>query len=542
MTCLGVMLGAVAVAQVPGLGAPPKAPDVPATLANPRATMRTFLEGMNDADVQSAVTALDLKDVAVIERAERGPQMAFRLWAVLNRQKFIQLEEVPDSPGSTPFAVQITDLQGGQVGTVRIDKGADGAYRFTAGTLSNLGRLWEGVRDKPVVPGLLDPSLRQFDPAEWFASKMPPATQELTLGVAQWKWLLLAIILFLGAVAGGTVRLVAQFLAGRIFKLKRKDTAYREIERGGAAVSLIIWSWLVARTYTFLGLPGLLSGTIGFVALVGEVWGCVRLAMAVWDSCLQIYARREEHRTGKPDGLVIPVLTRLGNATILIVAALSVMSFFGVNVTGFVATLGLGGLVLALAAKDSVENLFGSVVVLVEKPFKLGDWIKIGDVSGEVEDIRLRSTRIRTFEDSVIVMPNSALVSKSLENFGMRRYRRLKTTIGVPYDTHPAKIDEFTHRIREMLYEHPHVWNDKRFVYLNDFGASALEIQLLCYLIAPTGQLEFEYRNDLLLKIVKIADEIGVHFAFPTQTLYVKDEGGKDTLFPPSSDAAVTTE
>ncbi len=492
-----------------------QAPVVAANLTSPQATLRTFFDGMNDANVDSAVTALDLSWTNPIERGQRGPQLAFRLWAILNRQAYFELDKVPEKTDAGPYSIQITTASGGKAGEVTVAKSPDGAYRFTPATMANLDVLWTAVKDKPVIKGLVDPSPRQFDPAAWAEAQMGPGAKAPLLGAPRWKWLFLLLILANGAIAGWIVRLATQFVTRKILRLEKTDEAYREIARGGLAVSIVIFGSLVAVNVPYLGLPGPLSGFVGFVGYAVEVLGWVLLAFAVWDGIIQIYARRSKDTTGTAGGLVAPVVSRLGKAVIVVVAALTGLAMLGVNVTGFIATLGIGGVVLALAAKDSVENVFGSVMVLVDKPFRIGDWIKIGDVDGTVEDIRLRSTKIRTFSDSVITMPNSALVTKSVENFGMRRYRRLDSRIAVASDTSPDKLAEFTGRIRDLVGREPYVREENRYVYFNGFGATSLDILVSCYLMAPDYQSELEYRDKLLSGIVRIANEMGVKLASP---------------------------
>lgn len=520
MVCSGV------VAQLPPLLGSGKqaAPAVPAELASPRAAVRTFLDGMNDSRIGDALAALDLSEISALDRSQRGPQLAFQLWAVLNRQVFVEYDKISDSADAEPYIIPITDESKTRVGEVAVAKGADGAFRFTASTLSNLPRIWDSVKDKPVIRGLDDPSVAKFDPAEFLESRVPESTKDRVLGVAIWKWLFLGVLLVLATIIAWIIRFITQVLARRILRLEKTDEAYRDIVRGGFGFSIFILGLLVLRNYGYLGLPDPLSGFVGFGSHVAIAIGLVLLAFAIWEGVVDLYARRAADQSQTTERLVAPVITRLGKAVIVVIAGISMLTVVGVNVTGFVATLGIGGLIIALAAKDSVENLFGSVMVLIEKPFRIGDWIKIGDVNGEVEEIRLRSTRIRTFEDSVIVLPNSALVTQSVENYGMRRFRRLKTTIGVTYDTPPERLAQFTERIRQMLLEHPHVWDDKRYVYFNDFSASSLNILLYCFVIASTWQHELEIRDDILLRIVRIAEEMEVDFAFPTQTLHVKND------------------
>ncbi|MCW5937071.1 MAG: mechanosensitive ion channel [Fimbriimonadaceae bacterium] len=502
--------------------APPQA--VPVGLESPRATMDTFLRGMNDGDLGQAVKALDLSWVSLLERPDRGPKLAFQLWAVLNRQEYIVLDKLSSSPEAKPYTLAITTRRGSTVGQVTIAKQDDKAFRFTSDTLEDLPRIWELVRSKPVITGLEDPNALRFDTDAWAEGQLPEEARRPVLGIAVWKLGMLGALVVVAVAMGALVQILARVLGKRVLRLEKSSRAYRELAKASMAANVLIAGGLLRASLPFLNLPGPVAGAVGFIARLAEVVGFTLIAFAAWDAAVFHLTRRLQDRTGSGEKLVAPVLSRLGKAVMGLVAALVVLGYLGVNITGLVATLGLGGVVLALAAKDSVENLFGSLMVLIERPFRIGDWVRLGSIDGEVEDIQLRSTRIRTFEDSVIILPNRTLVTDSVENFGMRRFRRLRTTIGVTYDTPPEKLAEFTKRIREMLREHPQVWDEKRYVYFNDFGPSSLTILLYCFLTAATYQEELVIRDDLLLRIVRIADEVGVEFAFPTQTLHVKDE------------------
>ncbi|MDT8323497.1 MAG: mechanosensitive ion channel family protein, partial [Bacteroidota bacterium] len=172
-------------------------------------------------------------------------------------------------------------------------------------------------------------------------------------------------------------------------------------------------------------------------------------------------------------------------------------------------------------AKDTVENLFGSLTVMFDKPFDIGDWIKVGDLEGTVEEVGFRSTRIRTFYNSQITMPNSRLVASAVDNLGRRQYRRLSTTLGVQYDTPPEKIDAFCEGIREIIRRHPYTRKDFYMVYFNEFAAFSLNILLYVFHETPDWATELRERHRLLLDITRLAKRLGVEFAFPTQTLHM---------------------
>lgn len=195
---------------------------------------------------------------------------------------------------------------------------------------------------------------------------------------------------------------------------------------------------------------------------------------------------------------------------------------FNLNVAGVIAGLSIGGLAVALAAQDTLKNLFGSVMIFLDKPFKSGDWI-IGDkVDGQVEYIGFRSTHIRTFANSVTVIPNGKLADMTIENMGMRQKHRFRTMINITYDTPPALVEAFTQALRNLATAHPNIHPDDIWTTLYDFTDYAIQIRFQVFISVTNIRLELMIREELILHIIRLAAEMGVKFAFPSTSLYVE--------------------
>ena len=192
------------------------------------------------------------------------------------------------------------------------------------------------------------------------------------------------------------------------------------------------------------------------------------------------------------------------------------------NPTALVAGLSIGGLAIALAAQETIKNLFGSITIFADRPFKVGDWILADNIEGDVEEIGFRSTRIRTFSHSVVYIPNGRLADMTIDNFGMRIYRRFRTHIGLTYDSHPDTIKAFVHGIRELVARNPRTRKDFYGVNLNEFGASGLQILLYIYFEVQTTQEEWEAREEMMMHILDLAHLLELRFAFPTHTVHVE--------------------
>jgi len=191
-------------------------------------------------------------------------------------------------------------------------------------------------------------------------------------------------------------------------------------------------------------------------------------------------------------------------------------------VMSLLAGLGLGGLAFALAAQDTCANFFGSLMILVDKPFRIGDYIVAKDIEGTVEDIGFRSTKIRTFYNSQVVVPNSQLAKADIDNMGRRESRRTRTHLGLEYSTKPHKLEAFIAGVKDILDKDELVDSSNYHVCFDSYGDFSLNILLIFHSRLDDYRLELEVRERVFIAIYKKAEEVGVGFAFPTQTLHVQ--------------------
>lgn len=209
----------------------------------------------------------------------------------------------------------------------------------------------------------------------------------------------------------------------------------------------------------------------------------------------------------------------------------SILQVWGINVTALVASLGLGGLAFALAAKDTASNLFGSFALLADKAIRIGEWIKVGDVEGIVESIGMRTTKIRSFQKSLITVPNQIIANTPIENFSRRGIRRIKINVGLTYGTTEAQISTIVNEIKEMLLTHENISNkDTLLVNFESFGDSALNIFIYTFTSTANWGRYLDIREDVHLKIMQIVEKHGSSFAFPSQSIYVEQMVDKKSV------------
>jgi len=205
----------------------------------------------------------------------------------------------------------------------------------------------------------------------------------------------------------------------------------------------------------------------------------------------------------------------------------AILQVWGINVTALVASLGIGGLAFALAAKDAASNLFGSFSLLADKSIRLGEWIKVNGVEGTVEDIGMRTTKIRSFEKSLITVPNQIVANNPIENFSRRGIRRIKMRIGLTYDTSGDQVNKIVEEIKYMLHNHEGIsTKDTLLVNFESFGDSALNIFIYTFTATANWEKYLNIREDVHLKIMKIVEENDSSFAFPSQSIYLEQMPG----------------
>jgi MscS family membrane protein len=209
----------------------------------------------------------------------------------------------------------------------------------------------------------------------------------------------------------------------------------------------------------------------------------------------------------------------------------AMLQVWGINVTALVASLGIGGLAFALAAKDTAANLFGSFSLLADKSIRIGEWIKVNGVEGTVETIGMRTTKIRSFQKSLITVPNHIVANNPIENFSRRGIRRIKMHIGVTYSTNSEQIKKIMEDIKEMLKQHEGIsQNDSLMVNFDTFGDSSLNIFIYTFTKTANWAKYLEIRESINLKIMKIIEDNGSSFAFPSQSIYIEQTTNENML------------
>lgn len=353
------------------------------------------------------------------------------------------------------------------------------------------------------------------------------ANQEVLWGVSVPNLILATLIIFVGFVTRGLViHLFRRYLSRFASQTQAKwDDDLVSLLPIPLSWSVQIGFWYLAslplalpvepvdiRTYVDQGLQVALAVTLGWAVL------------AVVDVITNLIARASSKTQSRLDDQLVPLLRKTMKIIVVLTFSVLVVQNLGYSVTSLLASLGVGGLALALAAQDTVSNVFGSVVVFTDRPFQMGDWIEVGGIEGTVEEVGFRTTRIRRFDKSLVTLPNQTFSSSPITNHSQRNVRRIDMTIGVTYETNASQMKGLLAEIRELIGKHPDIDQGFNFVHFTEFGASSLDVRIYCFTKSTVWKEYLATQEGLMLEIMELVERHGLEMAFPTRTIYFRDE------------------
>lgn len=552
-----VLPGSVAGATGPGQDAQPAESVQRKLYSSPQELLRSFMDamsryaGLKTYDKEQLAAALDCFH-AVPEEVSRGDlrDLAIQLYESISRMTWLAPGQFPEISANarafewdlsgisfkpSPNLLLIPEPFSGALPFVRVDSDSDASvpnWRFDPAVLSRAPGWYAQLQDSVVRQDIASdinlgkgklPLLVQF--GDHFRELLPGRFSEGGLILFPWQWLLVATLIAMGLVLGRVVSFLLRVLTHRVERSKRLKVDKQVLVGFERPFSLWFSAWFLLGTLPALQLEVhafevLRLGIAVFLA-VGGVWAAYRLI----DVVAAIVQAKADQTKNRFDDMLVPLVRRTLKVVLTVVGVVYVVSFLTEDLYGIVAGLSIGSLAIGFAAKDSIENMFGTATVLMDKPYQLGDWVTVDGIDGTVESVGFRSTKIRTFWNSLITVPNSRFISAATENWGARRYRRIKTMISLSYATPPLKIEAFCEAVRGLIRKHPYTRKDYYHVYLNEFADSSLNVLVYCFVETPDWSTELREKHRLFLDILRVAQGLEVEIAFPTQTLHVHAEG-----------------
>ncbi|MEM1034793.1 MAG: mechanosensitive ion channel family protein, partial [Myxococcota bacterium] len=418
---------------------------------------------------------------------------------------FVRMSEISDAPdfvtaSGTPEVIPRED----KLPDVKIVK-RDGRWLWTRASLDWL--------DREYVEGL--------GGLERVVESLPAPFKTKIFGVSLWQYLALLMLVAVGWLGRRIIVAVVTPRLRRWSKRLGKKWPHRLLDVVASPGATLITAVVLGVGYPRLQLPirfaDAMAKTVDALTMFSFVWAVYKAAdlLGAW------LAERAEATDSKLDDQLVPLVRKTLKIIIATTGTLAILQNLEFEVTTLLTSVSIGTLAVGLAAKDTIANLFGSVSIFVDNPFQIGDWIEVDGTNGTVEEVGFRSTRIRTFYNSVVVMPNAKVADAKVDNFGKRQYRRCYVTLGLTYDTTPDQMQAFCEGCKAIILAHPRTRKDSYEVHMSGFGDSALEVMFYFFFACETWTEELEGRHQVFLEVMRLAQDLGCSFAFPTQSLHL---------------------
>jgi MscS family membrane protein len=343
---------------------------------------------------------------------------------------------------------------------------------------------------------------------------------------------------FIGAILLGLIfkKLISKYLSHLLFKIvknKNSDVGPDKFnELLTKPISLCIMLSIIYLGSSHIQYPpewNLVSDNeMGIKMLISKGFSLIFVYSIFWillkmiDFVGLILLKKAELTENKMDDQLIPFIIEIGKIFVYIFGIFIIMgSVFNINITALATGLGIGGLALAMASKESLENLLGSFTIFFDRPFTVGDVVIVGSVTGTVEKVGFRSTRIRTFDKSLVTVPNKKMIDAELDNLGLRSVRRVKFNVGLTYETSSNQIKAIVTDIQEMINLHKKT-NQEGRVRFQEFGSSSLDIMVMYFVDSPRWEDLIDVKEDVNYRIMEIVKKHKSDFAFPSTTVYLQ--------------------
>jgi MscS family membrane protein len=395
----------------------------------------------------------------------------------------------------------------------------DDVWYFSKETLDSLKGFTQQLKNKKNISGVEQLQTLQ----DKIKTNLPAIFSQKIFLIDNWQWIGLAILFIFALIIETIFKfLVSNLLNKNISIIKNNDP--KKLKAAIKPLGKILFLAVLMNLILILDFDSeklaFVKRSLYILMSCMSVWLAHKVIDLVSFYSLQMAKKTET----KFDDILIPLLTKTAYVIAYLFGIVLIANSLTVDVSNIVAGLGIGGLAFAFAAKDTLSNFFGSIMLVLDRPFDIGDVITAGDVEGVVSEVGFRSTRIRTFQDSIITISNGELMNRSINNLGKRRYRRLSTNLGLEYDTSPEKVEAFCEGIRQLILNYKWTRKDYFNVYFTNFGASSLDIQVMVFWETSDYTREQAEKHRLNIDILRLANEMGVGFAFPTQTVHMFNE------------------
>jgi MscS family membrane protein len=489
---------------------------------DPRGLLTHFLLLTRQGDFSAAAQLLDLSDVPPAMQRAEGARLTRRLALVLKKIHPGGYGGLSNDPMGAPEKnvsfdeelVAQTTLVGSpvqlRVARYPLQEGR-AVWLFSKATVSDTDALYDHYG------------------FGWTGDFLPPIFFEVQLwGILLWQWVGLGCALIAAWLFGLLAAILSLKVLIRLAALTtwKWDDALAKNARGPLIMALGMLGFALQLPWLSLASTphAAMIGVCKLFAILSFGW----FALRVVDIAADFLFQNCQERNDDMGIAMMPVARKIIKPIIVVFVGIMALENVGMNVGGLLAGLGIGGLAIALAGKNTLENIFGSIVISFDRPFKIGDFIQVGDILGTVEDVGLRSTRIRTLNRTVVTIPNSQMADSKVENFAKRDRMRLVALLGVQYDTSLDQVRLIVDEVKRYLLAHRRVWQESFQVRFIGFGDYSLNIEVICYVTSADWGEFTGIRESILMGLGEIITRAGAQFAYPSQTILLGQDSHAD--------------
>ena len=469
--------------------------------SSPELAVKTLLRNLHDNNWNRTDAA------ACIQHNEKS---ALQLKQILDAKGiYIDYSKIPNDPNYQNLNGDEIAIIDSRLPEIQFTK-KDGQWQISDSSLTNIQDLYNKTFSNHVR------SFLKILPAFFF---------ENFFGIALWQYSLFLLLLLL---AWGVGRLTDKLISSQIIHFFEKQQFKIDSSHILPLRRPIVWMvipLIFLGTLTDLQLPVRISQILFFFTRFALSVAAVVLCSRIVDLLSSVFLSKAEKTESKLDDQLIPLVTRGSKTIIWLFGALFILQNMGVEVTALVAFGSVGGVAIALASKDTVENLFGSLVVFIDQPFQIGEYVLIdGSIEGTVEEVGFRSTRIRTLDKTLISVPNAKIAHCTVNNFAKRTHRRFSSTFTLRYDTTPEQMEAFVEWLKVHLKETEIVDENTIVVGFSEMNSFSLDVLTVCYINSNQMSDLLIFKQNLFLTIMRKTREMGIGFAFPTTTIELEDQ------------------
>lgn len=365
---------------------------------------------------------------------------------------------------------------------------------------------------------------------------MPESVKDI-LGFFEMEILGIALWVYLASFGAILLSFISKKIAATVFERLKAASEHTKFPLDDVIFDALgkpaEWAVMLAGFYVAIAILPIPKEPVDIERFVTSAMMGVSVALVIWfatrlvDGLARIWQVRAAQTDTKLDDQLVPIVRRSSKVFLIIIGVVLVLQNMGYSVGSLLAGLGIGGVAVAMASKDTVANLFGSFVIFLDKPFQIGDWIEMGSTEGTVEEVGLRTTRIRTFANSLITVPNAMFTTTSINNWSRMKKRRIKMTVGVTYSTPPDKLDDLVRGIRQLIADNDDIHHDFFLVNFDNFGSSSLDIFIYCFTTTTNWGRFLQVKQDFMLAIMRLVEQMELSFAFPTQSIHIESLPGE---------------